>query len=459
EGVMTDTTPPSFITNLANQSATATSIYWNWTNPRDADFSQAIIYINNTNVANTSNNFYNATGLNPNTNYTIRINTKDTSDNVNNTDVNLTASTLTSDTTSPTITIQSPTNSTYATTSIDLNVSANETINAWQYTLNSGTTNITFTPNTTITANEGSNILIVYANDSSNNVGSLNVNFSVDTIAPTITINSPTNKTYTTSIMEFNITSNENADKAWFTIDNGITNYTLTNNANRNFNYTLANISNEDYISRFYANDSLNNVGSSNVNFTVSVSLNDDGGNGGGGGGGGGSSRGSSKKLNFSASENLENNKISNTNNFSNNLINEQFEISLVSVNRRKGFVDVEYIVKNLANEDKAVNLYFSILNSNETIKSELEESHFVSANSEKNFGTTVPVDKNLNEELVLVIDFQKYSSFVSDDVPIRSSISGFSIINAEKNKNNFFVIIVLSLLFFIFVLQKKLQW
>ncbi|MDP2672828.1 MAG: hypothetical protein Q8O84_03385 [Nanoarchaeota archaeon] len=453
EGIMTDTTPPSSVTNLVNQSATATSIYWNWTNPSDADFNQAIVYLDGVWKINTSNNFYNVTGLTAGTSYTIKVHTKDTSGNVNNTDVNSIASASTLDTTPPTITINSPTNKTYATTSINLSVSANEVINTWKYTLNSGATNTTFTPNTTITVSEGSNSLTVYANDSSNNVGSSNVNFSIDITSLGVTINSPTATIYTTSIIEFNITANEDADRAWFTIDGGTTNYTMTNNANGNFNYTLANFANGDYISKFYANDSLGNLNNTeSVNFTISIpEIFSDNGDGGGGGGRGGS-RSSSEKSNLSVTEVPANNKISNIQNFSNNLLNEQFEISLIDVSRRKGFVDVEYSVKNLANEDREVKLYFSIFDSNENLNSEIEESHFIQANLEKTFGVTIPIDNNLNEEIILIVDFEKYSSFVSEDAPIRRSISGFSILNSEKNKNNLFVI-VLVLLFFIFIL------
>ena len=132
--------------------------------------------------------------------------------------------------------------------------------------------------------------------------------------------------------------------------------------------------------------------------------------------------------------------------------MDEQVELSLIDINRVKGFVDAEYVVKNLAQENKEVKLYFTILDFNENIKSEIEKSHFLSANSEKIFGTRIAVDKNLNEELILIIDFKKYLSFVSEDAPIRRSISGFSILNSEKNKNNLFVI-ALSLLLFIAVI------
>jgi hypothetical protein len=54
----TDITPPASITNLNLVSKTKNSLSWNWTNPSDSDFSQAIIYINGINVLNTSSNSY-----------------------------------------------------------------------------------------------------------------------------------------------------------------------------------------------------------------------------------------------------------------------------------------------------------------------------------------------------------------------------------------------------------------
>ena len=88
-----DTTPPALITNLQNISAGETWIYWNWTNPSDADFDEAIIYINGNNVFNTSDNYYNATSLECDSDYTITVHTKDSLGNINDTDVNNTART------------------------------------------------------------------------------------------------------------------------------------------------------------------------------------------------------------------------------------------------------------------------------------------------------------------------------------------------------------------------------
>ncbi len=113
-----DTTPPATITNLQNISATNTSIFWNWTNPSDADFDATIIYIDSVNEVNLSSGVtsYNATGFLPNTTHTITIHTKDTTGNVNTTDVSNTAKTLPTttqpqpsvDVTPPTVNLNSP---------------------------------------------------------------------------------------------------------------------------------------------------------------------------------------------------------------------------------------------------------------------------------------------------------------------------------------------------------------
>ncbi|MFC1800743.1 hypothetical protein ACFLYT_01670, partial [Nanoarchaeota archaeon] len=89
-----DTTPPPSVTNLANTLKDETWLYWTWTNPTDPDFYQAIIYIDGIWQQNTTNNYFNATGLSNNTNYTITVHTRDLIGNVNNTDQNNTATTL-----------------------------------------------------------------------------------------------------------------------------------------------------------------------------------------------------------------------------------------------------------------------------------------------------------------------------------------------------------------------------
>ncbi len=79
------------VANLNNPDAGKTWLYWNWTNPRLGDFSEAVIYLDGVNVINTSNNYYNATNLMPNTAYTIIVHTKDVDGNLNTWDVSRSA--------------------------------------------------------------------------------------------------------------------------------------------------------------------------------------------------------------------------------------------------------------------------------------------------------------------------------------------------------------------------------
>gem|GEM_PF-3847090 len=100
-----DVTPPGSVTNLGEYSTATTWIAWNWTNPADSDFTQAIVYVDGINVVNTSSSSYNATGFTCETSHNITVHTKDSSGNVNNTDVSDSATTSAcSDVTAPIIT-------------------------------------------------------------------------------------------------------------------------------------------------------------------------------------------------------------------------------------------------------------------------------------------------------------------------------------------------------------------
>ena len=89
---MTDVKPPFSISNLHSFPG-STWVKWTWTNPSDPDFSYTEIYLNSIHQTSTSSNFFNATPLTPNTEYTISTRTVDTSGNINTTWVNNTATT------------------------------------------------------------------------------------------------------------------------------------------------------------------------------------------------------------------------------------------------------------------------------------------------------------------------------------------------------------------------------
>ncbi|MGV8150897.1 MAG: DUF4838 domain-containing protein, partial [Candidatus Woesearchaeota archaeon] len=90
-----DTTPPATITNLRNITTETTAIFWNWTNPTDEDFNKTKIFLNGQNTLFLAKpiNYYNVTGLTPNTSYTLTVQTIDHLGNINTVNVTNTART------------------------------------------------------------------------------------------------------------------------------------------------------------------------------------------------------------------------------------------------------------------------------------------------------------------------------------------------------------------------------
>lgn len=97
-----DITPPSTVTNLIITAAGDTWLSWSWQNPSNYDFESNILYLERTgqsntrqNLGTTTNAFYTAASLLPNTQYTLIINTKDHSGNVNTVPVSVSGTTAT----------------------------------------------------------------------------------------------------------------------------------------------------------------------------------------------------------------------------------------------------------------------------------------------------------------------------------------------------------------------------
>ena len=84
-----------------------------------------------------------------------------------------------------------------------------------------------------------------------------------DVAPPNVTISSPTNSTYTTTSIDFNITAidtRSGMDSCWFTINAGTTNYSMTNVSASAFNYTNSSMTQSSHTAKFYCNDTLNNI-------------------------------------------------------------------------------------------------------------------------------------------------------------------------------------------------------
>gem|GEM_PF-2056806 len=138
-------------------------------------------------------NFINTSSFTTNETISVNISCWDANSNNDSALLNFTLDMDDSDTTLPTITIHSPVNgTTQANSTIVLNVTADETIDTWWYSNDSGITNLTFSPNITIPGYpEGLNNITVFANDSAGNENESTVFFTIDTTAPTITFITP----------------------------------------------------------------------------------------------------------------------------------------------------------------------------------------------------------------------------------------------------------------------------
>jgi PKD repeat protein len=78
-----DTTPPGPVTGLGETAVGNNWINWAWTNPADLDFNHVELWLNGTNIANTSSNSYNVTGLSASTTYQLEVVTVDNTGNRN----------------------------------------------------------------------------------------------------------------------------------------------------------------------------------------------------------------------------------------------------------------------------------------------------------------------------------------------------------------------------------------
>lgn len=180
----------------------------------------------------------------------------------------------TTDSSSPVITLVSPTNdSTITQDSVTITASVSEVLSDAWYSLDGGVTNVTMA-NTTLLSythtnssiSDGTYFLTFWANDSYGNLGTLTGNsFIIDTTpvdvtAPAITIVSPTNLSYKNPLSTLiNITTDEDLSWAGYSLNGGSV-LDLGNSSLRSWNITLISLTQETtYTLVVYANDTSGN--------------------------------------------------------------------------------------------------------------------------------------------------------------------------------------------------------
>lgn len=133
---------------------------------------------------------------------------------------------------------------------------------------NDGTTNVTYNYNTptVVSVPQGTNTFTFYANDTTGNVNTANVTFFVDSVVPTITVNSPLNQTYTTNNVSINFTATDSNLISGYWYNDGTINITYSNP-------TTIIIPEGSSVFTFYANDTFGNLQSKQVTFSYIRSI------------------------------------------------------------------------------------------------------------------------------------------------------------------------------------------
>ena len=277
-GISPDKTPPQSIADLNLQATGSTWLNWTWINPSDLDFNHTEIYLNGTFITNipAPQNYYNATGLLPDTSYELSTRTVDTSGNINETWVNATTRTLPlADTTLPIITFTPPTDPDDTTLTTRnwtfINVSLSEPGYSWLewnginesmfgsgshwYINKTGLDNCVYT-------------YCVWANDSTGNVNvsetrAIEIDYVTDTLPPVITITSPVNDTtYNTDSVDLNYSVNEPTAWQGYSLDS-------TANITLDENTTLTDFTDGEHTLIVHANDTFGNMNSTTIRFTI----------------------------------------------------------------------------------------------------------------------------------------------------------------------------------------------
>ena len=186
------------------------------------------------------------------------------------------------DSSAPTITINTPLNTSYKSI-IVFNVTATDIsgVDTCIYSLDGSTnksmTNLTSSQWTATNSSmtEGIHTVIFYCNDTEGIIGDKNVTFTVDITLPSVTINTPLNITYANTTIIFNVTATDIniVNACVYSLDN-TANKSMTNITASEWNATNSSMTQVTHNVKFYCNDTAGNInGSESVTFLVDTSI------------------------------------------------------------------------------------------------------------------------------------------------------------------------------------------
>lgn len=206
-------------------------------------------------VANTSSTSvsYTDSGLNTSATYYYRVS------GINGDGVGTASSSANATTQAITISIQSPTNSTVLDSWIWANATINQNASLVMVSLDGGVnaslSNTSGNWNGNVSGmSNGAHRIIFYANDTSGNMNSTTVFFTVDIVSLNITVGAPLNSSYSTNSILATLTLNRNGQDTVVMSLDGAANTSMSNSSG-NWNYQLSNLANGAHSVKFYAND------------------------------------------------------------------------------------------------------------------------------------------------------------------------------------------------------------
>ncbi len=188
--------------------------------------------------------------------YNITFSCNDTAGNMNTTNVRY----FRIDATFPTMNIITPGNTTYTSTSRRLNYTFTESnVDACWYEYNSANITLNGCTNTSFNALDNQqSTLILWINDTAGNTNSSSVTFTIDRDPPDITIDSPSNQSYSQLWVWANVTLDQATDWCGYSM-NGTANVTMSNDSTTHYYANVSVVEGQNNLV-FWCNDTTGNI-------------------------------------------------------------------------------------------------------------------------------------------------------------------------------------------------------
>jgi hypothetical protein len=184
---------------------------------------------------------------------------------------------------SPTITINIPNDNSFSTdTNLDINFTVTDAVgvdSCWYSndTMSVNNSLASCANITLVTWSEGQHNVTIWANDTSNNIGSDTVSFSIDNVVPLVGFNNPSDDDIVSNSLIINVTVNDSisgVDTVYFNITNSSDQIAWLQSTNIseewNYTYDLTSLPSGYYNITVYANDTVGNLNNSiSINFIV----------------------------------------------------------------------------------------------------------------------------------------------------------------------------------------------